>query len=171
MNYALTGGSAAREAELQKTLQHLLERYNGTLQPTPVGMQQGTAPWGGVPNQQTAAMGLAGLSPIQMQQNQWGGMQMSSADIGITGKLHSGPGKMPAGFTQGQMGGLTQEQAIMMQNGGLMTPGMGAGIQYKGGDFGSVLRTMNAERMQLEGELREEEDKQMKEFSEAQVSK
>lgn len=42
MNYALTGGSAAREAELQRTLQQLLERYNGTLQPTPGGVAQGT---------------------------------------------------------------------------------------------------------------------------------
>ena len=40
MNYALTGGSAAREAELQKTLQNLLGRYNGALQPTP-GVQHG----------------------------------------------------------------------------------------------------------------------------------
>ena len=33
MSYALTGGSAAREAELQKTLQSLLSRYNGALMP------------------------------------------------------------------------------------------------------------------------------------------
>lgn len=33
ISYAMTGGSAAREAELQKTLQSLLERYNGSLMP------------------------------------------------------------------------------------------------------------------------------------------
>jgi len=42
MSYALTGGSAAREAELQKTLQQLLERYNGSLMPNSIGGVSGT---------------------------------------------------------------------------------------------------------------------------------
>lgn len=134
----------------------------------------GAAPWGGLPNEQMAGNGVgasSGMTPIQLQQRQWGGVQMSSAGIGMTGQLPAGAGQLPAGYTQGQMGGLTPEQqAMMMQNGGFMTPGLGAGIQYQAGDFGSVLRTMNAERMQLEAELREEEDKEMREFSEEKVS-
>ena len=49
-------------------------------------------------------------------------------------------------------------------------PGMtGMGISYQSGDFGNVLRVMNAERMQAEGELRDEEDIAMKELSHQQV--
>lgn len=41
MQYALTGGSAAREAELQYALQALLSRYDGSLQPVPATLLAG----------------------------------------------------------------------------------------------------------------------------------
>ena len=50
-----------------------------------------------------------------------------------------------------------------------MGGGLGPGVTYQAGDFGSVLRVMNAERMQVEGELREEEDQAMKELSNRQA--
>ena len=42
-------------------------------------------------------------------------------------------------------------------------------IHFEVGDFGKALKVMNAERMQLEGVLREEENARMKEFAEQKV--
>ena len=45
----------------------------------------------------------------------------------------------------------------------------GSAIQFEAGDFGKALKVMNAERMQLEGALRQEENTVMKEFAEQKV--
>ena len=63
------------------------------------------------------------------------------------------------------MGDMMNQRANMDMN----AMPIGGGIQYEAGNFGDILRTMNAERMQLEDELREEEDRAMKEFTEAKV--
>ena len=130
------------------------------------------ANWTGMTTQQAAMLGGGGQAmndpraPISMQQSSWNGQpMMNSAEMGATGGAgsHLGPGINP---TYGNTGIIPGAHAEAM-GGGMMS---GGGLTYQAGDFGSVLRVMNAERMQAEGELREDEDQQMKELSQQQVT-
>ena len=68
--------------------------------------------------------------------------------------------RMQMALSQQQMGGAALPAGILP----------GSAIKFEAGDFGKVLKVMNAERMQLEGALREEENEKMKEFAEQKVS-
>ena len=111
-----------------------------------------------------------GAVPISMQQSSWMGPQTQSADIGMrAGGLPPGSSINAVYGQTGMVPGAHAQQGVAMGMSGV-GGGLGQGITFEAGDFGSVLRTMNAERMQMEGELREDEDKALREFSNQQVN-
>ena len=124
----------------------------------------GAANWPGMLSQQSAVRGQTTADPrvpISMQQSSWNGQPMNTAEMG-TGAASGGPLLGPG--NTGMVRGSHADTGMAM--GGMS--GM-AGVTYQAGDFGNVLRVMNAERMQAEGELREDEDKVMKELAQQQV--
>ena len=142
----------------------------GGIGATPISMQQQM--WGGgIPPSKAAEMGMMSqlaegaqggdprMNPALTNYGQMGGVPMNKLDP-------NDPRMQAMQWSQGQAGGVPMTGLSPMQMGGM---GLGAGIQFEAGDFGSLLRTMNAEKMQLEGELREEEDKSMKQFSDDKV--
>jgi len=112
-----------------------------------------------------------GAVPISMQQSSWMGPHTQSADLGMRGGLAPAAPGSSINAIYGQTGmvpGAHAQQGVAM---GMSGGGLGQGISFEAGDFGSVLRTMNAERMQMEGELREDEDQALREFSSQQVNR
>lgn len=136
------------------------------------GMQPmaGGAPWGGMPGQQQANVGQKGQLPnaLNLQYQMYGGApNTQAADIGVTGQLPSAGGLnglTPINYNQGMNQDMNTNRAGM---GGNLKGGLGGqGVSFEAGNFGDMLRVMNAERMQLENELREAEDVVMKDFAE-----
>ena len=125
----------------------------------------GAAPWG-IPGMQQARVDNNGLPiPLDVTNRMYLGGQAKNAETGVIEGLPTGSEGVPVGFQHRQMGDMMNQRASKDMN---VMP-IGGGIQYETGNFGDILRTMNAERMQLEDELREEEDRAMKEFTEAKV--
>ena len=125
----------------------------------------GAAPWG-IPGMQQAGVDYKGLPiPLDVTSRMYLGGQAVNAETEEVEGLPTSSEGVPVGFQHRQMGDMMNQRANM----DMRTMPIGSGIQYETGNFGDILRTMNAERMQLEDELREEEDSAMKEFTEAKV--